>query len=149
MVSKTTLCNQLTELLDGNYVHSLGPVSIAEMKAFMENETEKNGINLFDRFPILEEYVYGPLLRGKNRFIDEDYNKTILDRIDLFIYCYPGLMAVTNWGDRAQMDGVKENVVEVINRYNHLVLKLQSMGYNVKEYNYRCDKFEDLVNEHN
>lgn len=147
---KTTLGESLASKLDYTYVHSLGPaVSQDDMCNFMESFTETGNV-IFDRFPIIEEEVYGNLLRGKNRFgnIDTDkYCRKMLDKIDLFIYCYPGLFTTLNWGERDQMDGVKERSLDIISHYNKLAVKLKTLGYNVKEYNFKCDEVDTLVSD--
>jgi len=73
--------------------------------------------------------------------------KDLLDKVDLFVYCYPGLFTILNWGDREQMDGVKERAFELIDAYNRLAVQLKSNGYNVKEYNFRCDDFRRLLDD--
>lgn len=143
---KTTLSNQLVDQLNLNgfktsYVHSPGPITIEGMKKFMEDNLNDNSVEVkvFDRLPIIEEYVYGPILRNENRFADPEYSKSILDKVDLFVYCYPGLFTILNWGERDQYPGIKENALSCINQYNKLSVKLKQEGYNIKEYNFRCD----------
>lgn len=145
---KSTLAAKLADELSGKAIHSLGPVPIEKMKEFMETELVNHSEpKIFDRFPILEEYIYGKVLRGENRFNDEEYNKDILSKVDLFIYCNPGVFTMLNWGSREQMDGVKENAVELINAFNTLAIELKTKGYNVREYNYHCDNIEDILGE--
>ena len=153
---KTTLCNQLVNLLNEDVdftaeaIHSLGPnKSYDEMISFMENNLVPRGsthTKIFDRFPLIEESIYGPLLRGENKFADVN-NRDIWDKVDLFIYCYPGLFHILNWGDREQMLGVKERVFEIIDAYNRLAVTLKLNGFNIKEYNYRCDNYKELLND--
>ena len=153
---KSTLCSQLANLLneDSEYtaeaIHSLGPnKTLDEMLDFMNRNLAPRGsthTRIFDRFPIIEESIYGPLLRGENKFAGI-ITKEILDKVDLFVYCYPGLFTVLNWGDREQMDGVKDNALDIIAGYNRLAVKLRLAGYNVKEYNFKCDDFRRLLDE--
>lgn len=152
---KSTLCNNLKNYLeDGidftcDVVHSPGPVSIDEMKEFMESKLIskdcKSHIRIFDRFSILEEFVYGNVLRGVNRFPDEEYNDKLLSQVDLFIYCDPGLDNIIKWDGREQMDGVIENVNRIYGAYKVLVNKLKEKGYNIKTYNYMEDDYRRLV----
>ena len=152
---KTTLSMQLVEYLNEDIdfsaqaLHSLGPNKTKEeMCRFMESNLLPKGsthTNIFDRFPIIEEEVYGNLLRGKSKFDDLDYIKNIFDKVDIFIFCNPGIKTILNWGDREQMDGVKDNAMDIINAYNKFTFKLINMGYNVKEYNFKCDNYKDLV----
>ena len=142
---KSTLGRQLAELTGGKYIHSPGVVPIEEMKAYMEDNLNSDETVIFDRFPIIEEYVYGPLFRGENKFKDDNYNKSILSRVDLFIFCYPGLFATLDWKDRDQYPGVKENVLELLKQYNLAAYKLKAAGYNVKEYDYRFQEYRELI----
>lgn len=146
VVSKTTLGENLAILLhkmgkDSEYVHSPGPKSKEELTKFMEDNLFDGHecVRVFDRFPIIEEEVYGNLLRGKNMFDDEVYNKSILDEIDGFVFCNPGLFRILDFGDREQMDGVEERALDLIDKYNRLAYKLSMEGRNVVEYNYICE----------
>lgn len=152
---KSTLCTQLVSLLNedvdftADTRHTPGPVSVEEMIKYMENSlVPKNSrhTRIFDRFPIIEEKVYGPLLRGYDKFSGLDIDK-YLKQVDLFIYCYPGLFTILNWGDREQYPGVKSNALDIINMYNNIAVDLKMSGYNVKEYNFKCDDFRRLLNE--
>ena len=153
---KSTLSQQLVDLLNedidytAEMVHSLGPgKTYQEMVDFMKQNLIPKGsthTKVFDRFPVIEETVYGPILRGHDKFFDVDISE-FLDPVDLFIYCYPGLFTTLNWGEREQMDGVKGNVLEIINQYNKLAVWLKSQGYNVKEYNFKCDDYRRLLND--
>ena len=45
------------------------------------------------------------------------------------------------------MDGVKERSLDIISYYNKLAVKLKTLGYNVKEYNFKCDDVDTLVSD--
>ncbi len=148
---KTTLSKSLKEALDiklkglseVEYKHSLGPkITLEQQKEFMEVNLDNDCITIFDRFPIIEEAVCGKVLRGVNIYNtgnseeDYDYLKSIFDKVDLFILCFPGLFQVVNWGEREQMEGVKENVMALIDGYFKIAITIKEMGYNVIEYNF-------------
>lgn len=149
---KTTLGNNLKEYLNtvGNavYVHSLGNVPLDDQIKFMDRELkDKPSIDfkIFDRFPIIEESIYGTLLRGKNRYEGmEDYCDGVLYNIDLFIYCNPGLDTILNWQNREQMDGVIDHSKELYEAYNELCENI-SRRYTVKTYNFNTDDYHDLL----
>lgn len=135
---KTTLANKIVEFINNSiYVRSLGPnKTVDEQIKFMAENLNVNRVNIFDRFPCIEENVCGNVLRGKDNFSGLD-TSAILNKVDLFIFCYPGLLNVLNWGSRDQLSGVKENVVELINGYTKYAKYLIDKGYNVLEYNYK------------
>lgn len=139
---KTTLAKALCSEIEGSrYVRSLGPnKTFDEQIKFMVDNLDVDKVNIFDRFPCIEENVCGNVLRGSDNFSGLD-TSTFLDKVDLFIFCYPGLKSVLNWGNREQLDGVKENVVGLINGYNKYVYKLIQNGYRVEEYNYNTLNF--------
>lgn len=143
---KTTLCNNLRDYLIEQYnveiAKSIGAnKTIYEYMEFMKTNIEKENIVIFDRFPIIEEATCGKVLRDINIFGKWDNIGTIeiLESIDVYIFCYPGLFSVLNWGSREQMDGIKENVLPLINAYNEVAVALKSIGLNVFEYNYKMD----------
>lgn len=145
---KTTLCEDLEKWLTENHkkvnmVHSLGPnktidEQIEFMKLCLNNEVSE--VNIFDRFPVIEETVCGTILRNKNNFADNSFKGLLgysyLRFVDIFVFCNPGLQKVIRWGDREQMDGVKENVVDLMNGYNKFAYELMQANFNVMEYNY-------------
>ena len=142
---KSTLGAYLAEMLNGKCVHSPGVVPIEQMKEFMETNLESEETVIFDRFPIIEEHVYGPLFRGENKFKDSEYNKSILDKVDLFIYCNPKFFSILNWGTRDQYPGVKENVLEIIKQYNLAAFTLRYKGHYVVEYNFDFQHPSEMI----
>lgn len=147
---KTTLCETIQRSLKKIYktdevyiAKSLGPnKTVEEQVAFMEEMlNDENRSIIFDRFPIIEEATCGEVLRGKNNFAEWEGTDVInlLGKVDLFIFCYPGLFNVLKWGDREQLDGVKDNVLPLINAYNKMAFALKQLNFNVMEYNYTMD----------
>lgn len=139
---KTTLAKALcSEIKGSRYVRSLGPnKTVDEQIKFMAENLNANRINIFDRFPCIEEYVCGNVLRGKNNFDGLD-TSAILSKVDLFIFCYPGLLSVLDWGNREQLDGVKENIIELINGYTKYAYRLIQNKFRVEEFNYNTLNF--------
>lgn len=151
---KTTLANQLKS--EGfQYVRSLGAGKTAQ--AYLEyldtclSDAEKNEKNLvFDRFSVIEEAVNGPIFRNVNLmdkyFVDID---RFLKRIDLFILCLPKKEVITNWGDREQMVGVKENIETLMHDYLEYGHKLDEKKMKIIPYDWTQDKPEqvfDIIN---
>lgn len=154
---KTTLCNDLLEILnaegyEAELAKSIGANKTVEQYIeFMKTNLEKDHIVIFDRFPIIEESTCGRVLRNNDIFEKWDNNETLelLESVDLFIFCYPGLFKVLNWGEREQMEGVKENALKLIDAYNQMAVALVDIGGVVVEYNYNSDTPEqlyDLIN---
>lgn len=124
---KTTAVEEIKKLINKKgitceSIHSCGPLSGVEQVEFMVRELQtKPGcplVKVFDRFPAIEEFVYGPIVRNKN--VLRDYSITcevLINQIDLFIFCCPDYQTIVNWGTRKQMSGVKENTEKIIKAY--------------------------------
>ena len=152
---KTTLCDQLIEFLNSNgvpakKVKSLGVADFQKQVSFVsqqladiKNEWE---ICIYDRFPIIEEEVCGTLLRNKNHFEKyPDFVNNVLKKISFFIHCDPGLETILNWGEREQMEGIKERAKDLNDLYAAYaaVHKIESR---VIDYNFKTDNWLDIAN---
>lgn len=78
-----------------------------------------------DRFPVITESVYGPVLRGKNVLSDHPSWPDLLQELarvqPVIIYCRPPLHKLVQWGTRGQMDGVKERALDLIAQYDRVM----------------------------
>lgn len=144
---KTTLAKTLEEEMwmdDFHYSHSPGPVSVEKMCEYIVDNLASDQNVIFDRFPVIEEMVCGNVLRGVDKF--DQYRKKandFLNKIDLFIFCNPGTKAITNWGTREQMDGVKENIDKLFQKYCELFQDLTEEGRNAMMYDWHNSKVEN------
>lgn len=150
---KTTLCEELKHCFRNDkykveVVKSIGAnKSVEQYMAFMKDNLERKQVIIFDRFPIIEEATCGKVLRENDLFFQKWMNNEVIDilkKVDVFVFCYPGLMNVLNWGSREQMDGVKDNILQLINAYNEMTVTLLKLGMKVVEYNYSVDKTSDI-----
>lgn len=143
---KTTLANMLEDRLNKcawegvRVLHSPGPVSVDEQIDFMEKNLASNSTVIFDRFPWIEESTCGRVIRNKNNFESTKWNDICkwIRRVDLFVYCFPGMEKILAWGEREQMQGVKENIWKLSKAYYYLFEMLRGMkgSLNVIQYNY-------------
>lgn len=155
---KTTAIANISKHLEGlgikhEVIKSLGPKPDAkEMATFMLKHLAKNQAVVFDRFPVIEEATCGKVLRGVNKFQgypDNVIASEILCSVDLFIYCRPGIHTILNWGTREQMDGIKDNIYDLVAAYDKLPGDLFDL-FNVDITNRLCyydwqkDKVEKL-----
>lgn len=146
---KTTLCKELANKLNFNLVNPLGPASLNEQISYMIDNLPLNGNVIFDRFPIIEEYSCGKVLRGKGNFdeVNAQIIKAFMDKVDLFVFCNPGFEFILNWGEREQMSGIKENIIPLQSRYAEVYRDLLMKNKNVLEYNWTKDKeLEKVIN---
>ena len=90
---------------------------------------------IYDRFPIISEGIYGPLLRNKNVFEREGTTwEHWLNRLrqcnPLVIYCRPPEEKILCFSpEREQMQGVTDNARLLIHRYDQLMDKLEKQGF--------------------
>lgn len=152
---KTTLCNDICNYFNSigditrtkvtsSVVHSLGAVNKFKQIKFMsdmlvESDKRELEIQIFDRFPIIEEFICGNILRGLDQFEMDHYLKSVLlGKITFFIYCKPPYEKVENWGTREQMEGVKENARDMYKAYG-MVPKKFDIAQRTIEYDYTKD----------
>lgn len=143
---KTTLAQKIAFILGGQYVKSLGPNKTRnEQLGFMFENLDSYGIKIFDRFPIIEESTSGVVLRGHDNFQTWcEQEMDLLSKVDVFIFCNPGLFNTLNWGEREQLEGVKDHALELINKYNEIAVLLQQYYHNVIEYNYKANPVDEI-----
>lgn len=147
---KTTLAKNLIEALitrgfDFNYMPPLGKAPLKEQLEHLSSIlfNEKNLI--IDRLPMIEEEVVGRLLRNSSNFdkVNKDKIFEYYQNVDMIIFCNPSLEVITNWGDRPQMDGVKENAEKLQTGYEdfffNLVYEMVEMPIEFRDYDWRSD----------
>jgi len=124
---KTTLIN---ELCRNNIMLKLNPkgvrpapreVLIDYLEDTLKGDRWSNLHQIFDRFPLISERVYGMALRGEYVLTEADFNKydTMMYRmIPLVIYCdRPQHRILASFGDREQLDGVAEKITTIQRLY--------------------------------
>lgn len=144
---KTTAVAEIQKILNNHRVscdtvHSCGPLSARKQVEFMVKELQVTPnsprVKVFDRFPAIEEFVYGPIVRKKN--VLEQFRITcevLMNQIDLFIFCCPDYKTITNWGDKEQMKGVKENTEKIIMAYHKIPTLYQGMEEKMEYYDWK------------
>lgn len=147
---KTTLATTIAKECNVDYIHSPGPLDAEGMLYFIKANLLSEQDLVFDRFAIIEEMTCGKVLRGKDKF-EELYDSgkadrdNLLSKIDLFIFCLPPIENVKNWGEREQMNGIKENIDNLIDSYKEVADYLYTSGYPILRYDYTKDKVEDVI----
>lgn len=144
---KTTLCNNIAKSLSPlgfKVVPPLGPASIEEQIDRLDKITSDPENLIIDRFPIIEECVCGRVLRGRSNFDDLEDKSLVykyLDEIDLFIHCNPKLSVVKKWGNRDQMQGVKENAGQLYLGYQEIAdyMRTTPLKDKLVSYDYSTD----------
>lgn len=164
---KTTLAQQLSFRL-GNvpikrFVTSGGPTNydlvVERTKATLtelHDQVTQNQrpVVIYDRFPLISEAVYGPILRGRNHFGDEwdSLIESLLALDPIVIYCRPGIKYIMqNIRETAdnQMEGVVSMARELIDAYDELMswlqVKVHWLGYgHILVYGYDTDGVRDI-----
>ena len=121
---KTTLLKALSERFRVEPTNSCRSIPKGEQIRWMKNELA-GPAKLFDRFPLISESIYGPIVRGTQFFpmIGGDsffhtMEKVVIPANPIIIFCNPGIEKVAeSFGERWQMGGVKENMTALMDAY--------------------------------
>ena len=163
---KTVLVQQLAHRLEikpRKYVGSLGPsddyrlalVSRTRSEiATLEAISTKGGSikRLYDRFPLLSEAIYGPILRGHNCFGGLYYplRSRLLALKAMIIYCRPDREVIqANVQQAPQMPGVLEHFDELLDAYDKLFEELTESPVNsyITLFDYTRDEVRELIHK--
>ena len=161
---KTTLIQQLAHHLDvkpKKFVKSSGPYEDFKQTLVASTIPEINELEtasakgwpikrLYDRFPLISEAVYGPVLRGRNCFEDRYYplRSRLLALKTVIIYCRPDRDVIyTNVQQTLQMAGVREHFGELLNAYDKLFEELMDSPMNsyITVFDYTRDEVQELI----
>lgn len=145
---KTTLCQELSELLGYEHVNSLGPkVSYEEMANFLKEKFTSEEPMVFERLCFFEEMVYGPILRGESKFHwDDPYSYILRDSAPIIVYCRPPMKRIFNFGDREQMEGVIEQKEKLLLAFDDLYFSLSGNGFLAITYDFETCNAKQLAN---
>lgn len=161
---KTTLVQQLAHHLDvkpEKFVKSSGPDedyrlnlianTLSEIKELETASAEGVPIKrLYDRFPLISEAVYGPILRDRNCFggLYHPLRRRLLALRAMIIYCRPDREVIqSNVQQSPQMNGVLENFKDLLDAYDKFFLELTETPVNsfISVFDYTRDEARELV----
>lgn len=144
---KTTLAQRLLEeFSELRITKSCGHASVPDALAWVAQAIRNEDPRMvYDRYFPISERVYGPILRHADIFGSYTFDILSLTfrREPLIIYCRPPLFNISNWGERDQMNGVKDRLVELSERYDWLMDLIREMYLNsalVVNYDYTNEK---------
>lgn len=109
---------------------------------------------VYDRFPVISEGVYGPVLRGVNLFHNSTEWLDALKRLrnPFIIYCRPDAHVILNWGNNEHhgteehIKGFKANGMALIDAYDDMMVKIaREHGFFIKRYDYRINSLPKLI----
>lgn len=161
---KTTLVQQLAHRLEvkpRKFVGSLGPSDDHRLVLVDRTKSEITELGtaseegrpvkrLYDRFPLISEAVYGPILRGHNCFGGLYYplRGKLLALKAMIIYCRPGREVIqANVQQAPQMRGVLEHFGELLGAYDKLFMELTESPVNsyITVFDYTRDEVRELI----
>ena len=142
---KTTLVNQLSEYFKCESIKSLAPgYTRQEMIEEIKRKLELPGIKILERFSILEECVYGKVLRNNQKFTIDDMD-WIRDYDFVIVYCRPDDNVIYNFGDREQMVGVIEEKDKLVKEFDNLMIELSRRGFIVIPYDWTKMNYGSII----
>lgn len=160
---KTTLVETLKEKLGfKEVVKSLGAVSYRKLFIFADKyitgmekiRLAKKPVTVYpiihDRFPVFSDQVYGSILRNTNPFVELNEGDWLVRRLWMLaptiIYCRPTTERIIKFDDREQMEGVKDNALVLLGRYDEVMLYWErKTGVPVFRYSYETDTVDHLL----
>lgn len=143
---KTTLVEDLKRILQVGSIKSTGPNrSRSEMTSEIFDNLANENVIILERFPIVEELIYGKILRNNPKFEFSDLIRVNEMYHPLFIYCRPSKSKILNFGEREQMSGVIENSEKLIKGFDHLYLKMMEEDFDIIRYDYENNIPIELV----
>lgn len=143
---KTTLVNQLAEFYNCEHIKSLGPgYTREEMLEEVVRKLELPGRVILERFSILEELVYGKVLRNESKFTLDDM-EIVKEYDTVIIYCRPDDKVIYNFGEREQMEGVIEQRFRLVQEWDELIIQLSRRGFVIIPYDWTKNTLENITN---
>lgn len=147
---KTTLVNQLKEFYKCESIKSPGPnYTRQEMIDEIKKDLDLPNKVILERFSILEELVYGNVLRNHSKFTIDDMD-WVRDYDFIIVYCRPGDEVIYNFGDREQMAGVIEEKEKLVEAWDNLIIDLARIGFVIIPYDWtkmNLDSITKIIGE--
>ena len=143
---KTTLVNDMKNILNIESIKSPGPnFTKEEMYEEIITDLSKEEVVILERFAIVEEMIYGEILRHNPKFNFEDLMQIKEKYNPIFIYCRPKKENIFNFGDREQMEGVIEQSKKLLEGFDNLYNKMIQNEFNIFRYDYNVSTPEEMV----
>lgn len=148
---KTTLTDSLEKALPSvlhkpgiTRVRSLGPATQEEQSRFMLDriaQGNEEGLILCERFPALDEEVYGPILRTGSNFPMEETSMVweVLKQELIIVYTRTDSKTIFDFGLREQYPGVIEKRQQLLTAWDNLYFKLFSLGFKIVPYDFKVN----------
>jgi hypothetical protein len=155
---KTATVDYLSKALQIEYVHhSGGPwIDLEDGEARLVAMLRRSFPALYDRFPALSEYVYGPILRNKNNVSLKDLIEwsSTFDRA-ILIYVRPSMEHIIGNAFKLEtkkhkppklVQDVQNNIEFIVKRYDEAILRMSfaKHGMRIVHYNWEDVPLEVL-----
>lgn len=143
---KTTLVNDMKNLLNVEGIKSPGPdFTKEEMYNEVITNLSREELVILERFAIIEEIIYGEILRNAPKFNFEDLIQIEEKYHPIFIYCRPKKKDVFNFGERDQMEGVIERSEKLLEGFDNLYNKMIQKDFDIFRYDFNVSTPEEMV----
>lgn len=143
---KTTLVNDMKNLLNVEGIKSPGPnFTKEEMYNEVITNLSREELVILERFAIIEEIIYGEILRNAPKFNFEDLMQIEEKYHPIFIYCRPKKKDVFNFGERDQMEGVIERSEKLLEGFDNLYNKMIQRDFDIFRYDFNVSTPEEMV----
>ena len=149
---KTTLVNYLAYRLKVQVEKSPGPVGIEEYWAWIDSTIRRERAGekwIYDRHAFFSDQVYSILRKERNHQVRSpvavSQMRALINCNPTVIYCRPFEEAILDGLlDKDHMEGVPENWVDLLRRYDELMTEMKQY-FNVVYYNWEVTPIDFLV----
>lgn len=119
---------------------------------WVKKEINRCELIIYDRFPLISEQVYGPVLRGENRIFSNlgDYWLSQFQQKEpLIIYCRPPAGVISDFsGNEEQMKGVERHLLNLIKQYDKVISRLKyEGGWKIIKFDYTQNHGKSIMGE--
>jgi len=162
---KSTLAIELQKRFNSNIVHSPGQTTLSELNQRMEVLYNSNKNDIFDRCPVISEFVYTKAELNDDMKIDSYLENTFNELIGtdhLIIYCRPSdpsdhyIIKTLEENARSlntqhSLETLETKADRLIREYDELIMRLMCQGACVWNYDIdrsTVDQMADLIEKY-
>ena len=142
---KTTLISQLAKDLNRVTIKGIRPQTFWEIKTWCQVIEKFPWPVILDRFPLISEPVYGPIIRGVSLITREEALIELKLLNPIIIYCRPSLSIIKDF-QLPQMAGVPNHIDKIVNAYDDWMVQIGRQN-TMMVYNYEAHLYHQTLKE--
>lgn len=144
---KTTLIEKLSKEFGMEVVNSCRSIPLDDQFRWIQSQIMSKPV-IHDRFTLISENVYGPILRSNSKFEPMvgpgymGYCSAVVAALDaIVIWCNPKVTTIEEtFHERKQIAGAEHNITKICLAYKHQMRLWEGWGSIVLQYDWKQDK---------